>query len=170
MSRILRHFKFIISFLALTLLTACSNFEGFYNKFVPENVRAMDETYVAALMARDTAPFMELRGDLSEEEFKTGMEVLFEYVSDGDVIRRDVVGVSTDSSFGTEGRQKTIVNIFEVQTEEGFTLIELTYNLDEQGACCSLRHVNVDKFDNSPVRRNLETVAKIFKVVGGVVM
>ena len=158
-----------IAFISLAMLTACS-FDGMYQKFVPDNVKALDDQYVDALMQKDKTPFLHLKGEMTDEDFNKAFVKVFEGVPDGDIVETSVAGFNHQTSVGTEGKSKTITSIFEVQKGEAYSLVTLSYALDENENCCALVSLDVSRHDASPVIAGLKVVGLVLKIIGLVVL
>lgn len=154
--------KFILFGLALCFLTACS-MNGMAEKMVPEHILAKNDAVIENVLAANADYFTEFN---AEDAAKA--KVYFEEnTSKGKMLRKDFVGVNTQSSITAgEGKSKNIDLTVEVQTEQGFTLISTQYALDAEGNCCALRNVTSAKHDTSPIRAGLETTMKVLKAVG----
>jgi len=162
-------FKFCLAIICLLTLSAC-DFDGLYQKFIPENVQKMDEDNVAAVLAKDKEAFRSLQGDLSDEEYDATFDKFFAAVSEGDIVYKSVVGAEHNSSISPSGKSKDILNVFEIQKGEGFILISLKYALNEAGVCCQLVNLNVQGFEESPVKAGLEKAARIGKIIASIVL
>ena len=157
--------KLFTVIISLMMLTAC-NFEGMYQKIVPENVKALDVQYVDALMEKDKTPFLHLQGEMSDEEFDQAFLEVFKGVPAGEVVKKSVAGFNHKTSIGTEKKSKTIASVFEIEKGEGYSLVTLNYSLDETGNCCELVYLSVVKHDTSPVIEGLKRIGLFLKIVG----
>ncbi|MCF6293219.1 MAG: hypothetical protein L3J04_07495 [Robiginitomaculum sp.] len=109
---------------------------------------------------------------MSDPGFVAALDNMFSYVSEGEEIRRDIVGSSfkVNSSLG-KGTTKTYSLVFEVQTDKGFTSIGLVYFQSVQdNECCILQHINVQGFDSSPHRVPMESIGKVLMIIGTIVL
>ena len=158
-----------IALISLAMLTACS-FDGMYQKFVPDNVKALDAQYVDALMRKDKTPFLNLRGEMSEEDFDKAFVNVFEGVPDGEIIETSVAGFNHSASISAEGKSKTITSIFEIQKGEGYSLVTLNYALDNAGECCELVELNVSAHETSPVIAGMKSLGLVLKIIGFIVL
>lgn len=142
--------------------------QNMYAKLIPEKVQAMDRTYVNAVLEKDISALETLRGDMPVETFKENVETVFPAVPDGEILDRSVVGAQHNSSIGTDGKSKSIQNMFEIQKGDKFLLITLNYSLNDAGECCQLINLHAAPFDSSPAKAALTQASKIMKTIGGV--
>jgi len=153
--------------LASLFLSACS-IQGMVEKSTPESVRADHTAHIDKLLAKDSS-LMEsaFQLDMTDEVVQDNLAEVLANVSEGKEIRRDYVGFETSSSFNTgEGKSRDISITTEIQTTGGFMTVHGQYALDAAGECCALTNLNVQKYDNSPVRKTWELMGKIMKFVG----
>ncbi len=165
----MRYIQAFIVFCLTALLSACS-FQGFYEKIVPDNVRAMDDHYIQVVLNKDIEALRSLQGDLSDEDFDLALGEVFKRVPPGDVVYKEVVSVEHNTSINSAGKSKVINSSFELQKGDRFMLINLIYNLDKDGNCCRLVRLNVDDYESSPVKAGLDQAAKIGKIAGIVIL
>lgn len=143
------------------ILSACS-MNGMAEKMVPAHILKKNDAVIENVLSANADYFTEF--DASEiEKAKVYFE---ENTSKGKMLRKDFVGVNTQTSISSGQKSKNIDLTVEVQTQDGFTLISTQYALDEGGECCALRNVTSAKHETSPVRAGLETTMKVLKAVG----
>lgn len=164
--------KYLVLLVSAVILTACS-MEKLANKILPEPVKSHATQAVEAVLSKDAAFFKSMQGEkMSDEDFEKAVEGMFAAVSDGAEIRRDIVSASSEvnASLGN-GTNKAYSLIYEIQTDDGFTAISLDYvQAPKMSECCRLNNINVVKSDTSPYRQMLETMAKIMKIAGLVLL
>lgn len=161
----MRYIQAFIVLCLMALLSACS-FQGLYEKFVPANVRAMDDQYIHAVLNKDIEAFRGLQGDLSDEDFDLAIGEVFKRVPPGAVVYKEVISAEHNTTIDSSGKSKIINSSFEIQKGEQFLLINLVYNLDKDGKCCRLVRLNVDDYKTSPVKAGLDQAVKMGKIVG----
>jgi hypothetical protein len=154
---------------AVTLFLASCSIQGIADKILPQQVQEHAQSVVDAGMSKNAAFFAPLKNEqMSDEEFAAAIENMFSYVSTGAEIRRDIVGASANvnSSLG-KGTTKTYQITYEIQTEDGFTSIDLDYlQSPDQEECCMLTNVNISLYESSPHRVPMEKIAKYAKIFG----
>ncbi|MEP3889367.1 MAG: hypothetical protein ABJN69_02800 [Hellea sp.] len=155
------YFKTLFLMLTAILLSAC-DMNGMAEKMVPAHILEKNDAVIENVLAANADYFTEF--DASEiEKAKVYFE---ENISKGKMLRKDFVGVNTQTSISSGQKSKNIDLTVEVQTEDGFTLISTNYTLDNAGECCTLRNVTSAKHETSPVRAALETTMKVLKAMG----
>lgn len=138
--------------IGLICLAACSTYDGLYERVIPENVKAMDDAYIAAIIDGDKEAFRDLQGSLSDQAYHDVFVKIFAEVYDGDVVSQHVVGVHNYSRFATNGNSQDIESVFELKKGDGYVVIAFRYALDENDICCELRELNVEGFASSPYK------------------
>ncbi|MEE9347230.1 MAG: hypothetical protein V3U82_03480 [Robiginitomaculum sp.] len=158
---------------AFTLgLTACS-IEDMAAKVIPEHILANDQKVISKVMARDISVFDDFYAENDSRgraDFDASARDVLAAISKGEILRTDIVGANSSSSISSsEGKTRTIVSTYEVQTEQGFTLIELTYGLKPDETCCALSYINVKRPEFSQ-REMLERAASMAKTIGLIIL
>lgn len=156
------YFKTLILIFTVSLLSACS-MDGMAQKMVPAHILEKNEAVIENVLAGNAAYFTEF----DEAEIEKAKAYFEGNTSKGKVLRQDFVGINSQTTLASgEGKSKTIDISVEVQTQQGFTLIDTHYALDGEGNCCALKNVTTNKYETSPVRAGFETAMKVMKAIG----
>ena len=155
------HFKTLFAIFTALILSACS-INDMAEKMVPEHILEKNDAVIENVLSANADYFAEFKAS----EIEKAKVYFEENTSKGKMLRKDFVGVNTQTSISSGEKSKNIDLTVEVQTQDGFTLISTKYTLDSSGECCTLRNVTTAKHETSPVRAGLETTMKILKAVG----
>ncbi len=152
----------------LFILAACS-MQKLTEKILPEPVRSNAADVVDAVLQKDASFFADMKNkDMDDKEFAEIVDNMLSFVSEGAEIRRDIVSASSQSNTNIgKGTNRAYNLTYEIQTEGGFTAIVLDYvQTPQQNECCELIDINVTMSETSPYRVMLESMVKIFKIIG----
>ena len=161
-------------FLVLTIaifMSGCS-MENMVQKTVPADVVADHAAHIDHLLELDGARIIAAFDvDIDNAEAQARLDEILKNVPDGSEIRRDYVSMNSASKVSTgEGRSRDIELVTEVQTTDGFMLVASQYALDADGNCCQLTNLNVSAHETSPIRAGLETLLRVLKIFGLVLL
>lgn len=159
------YFKTLFAILAALILSACS-INGMAEKMVPAHILEKNDAVIENVLAANADYFTEFE----PSEIAKAKAYFEENTSKGKMLRKDFVGVNTQTSISSGKKSKTIELDVEVQTQDGFTLISTKYALNSAGECCALRNVTAAKHETSPVRAALEMTMKVMKAIGLIVL
>lgn len=169
------YFRALIPCLIALLLTACS-IQDMAEKIIPEDVRTDANLQIDAISNNDLSLLVESLGiNIENEAIEKQLDGVRSQIIDGPEIRRDIVGAHAKTHFSAsmaEGKQsETTYNVtYEIEKEKGFMAITTHYTLKENGECCRLYHVNVQKFDSSPYRLGFAALKKAVFIAGGILL
>jgi hypothetical protein len=142
-------------------------------KVIPEHILTHDRSVVEKVMAQDISVFdsFYVENDTrAREDFDASVRDVLSHISKGAILRTDLVGANSSTSISSgEGKTRTIISTYEVQTEQGFTSIELTYGLNSDESCCALTYINVKRPEISQ-REMIERAASMAKTIGLIVL
>jgi len=162
----MRIIKLIFFSLTIGLLSSC-NMNSMAEKMVPAHILEKNDAVIENVLVANANYFTEF----DEAEFDKAKAYFEDNTSKGKVLRQDFVGINSSTGISTEeGKSRKIDLSVELQTEQGFTLISTQYRLDAEGKCCALVNVSAQKFESSPVRAGFETLMKVMKGVGVVLL
>lgn len=163
--------RFIFIMIAAFVLAAC-DMNALASKVAPDDVEAMAQRDIDAIFARDINHFKAVQGERSDEEFETVLGDLFDKRRGGEEVSRHIVGANSSKNIsmgsgensGTNARYETV---YEIQTEDGYTIVELLYvQTPQMKACCELNYINVHSSDTSPQMEAIRTTKRVSKYVG----
>ncbi len=160
--------KYSVLIVSVFIVAACS-MQKLTEKILPEPVRSNAADVVDAALQKDASFFADMKSkDMDDKEFAEIVDNMLGFVSEGAETRRDIVSASSQSNTSMgKGTNRAYNLTYEIQTEGGFTAIVLDYvQTPQQGECCELIDINVTMSDTSPYRVMLESMAKIFKIIG----
>ncbi len=166
--------KIILGLFAVLCLAACS-IQDMANKMVPEDIRANTAAHIDALVKRDMSLVREAfnlaEGNVAAQ---SQIDILLSKIPEGTELQRDIVAANANSSVnysGSDGKQKskTYSLSYEVKMTEGFMLVTTRYALGAQGECCILVNIHAEDYKTSPALAGLQMMAKILKIIGGVI-
>ncbi len=157
---------------AAVWLSACS-MQAMAEKRVPDDVRAEVDMQIDRLIEKDTDFILAAFPDeQTNPEFRTQIMRMIDNVPEGDVIRRDIVGVQgrTDQAYSdTQGAVRSgVYNLaHEIAFDSGeFLLVQTAHTFTDTGECCQLRAINASRYEASPYRAQLVRQGQIMKFVG----
>lgn len=160
----MRHFG--LSFIALFL--AAYSMNELADKILPETVKTQSHAAVDAVMNNQPQYFSTMKDFLpgmDQVDFDAAVNLALETRSSGEEMSRNVIGANANVSTTLgEGESKTYEVVYEVKTDEGYTLVSLRYVLDPKTQdCCRLNYLNVQKFETSPHHESYVQMAKALK-------
>ena len=119
--------RYLLVILTAVFLTAC-NVSELSAKLMPENIQAMAKRDIDAVFAGDASKFQTLQGEMSDEDFDAALKTALARRSTGEEISRNITSanISTSASIG-EGTSGRYEAVYEIQTQDGFTVVELVY-------------------------------------------
>lgn len=158
--------RIVFIFITAFILSAC-DIEKAAEAVLPDHIEAHASETVDAVMANDAEYFAFLKPDeMSEQEFEAAIDKMLSYRSDGSELERHIVGASNNTSISSDtGKSRTVSVVYEVKTEDGFTLVSLGYAAKD-APCCELKSINVRPFETSPQYEPMKRMMRAASLIG----